>query len=86
MPGSQLQRIHNQVGAVRDERLRVRWWPARVPERQLLPAAARVDILHPGVKAMRQADHGVAPVAHTPVEAQLKMLPALEKAGGGPEL
>ena len=79
MPGSQLEWIHNQVGAVRDERLRVKWWPApvREPERQLLPAAARVDILHPGAKVMRKA-----PGADALFETVNKMLPTLEKAGG----
>ena len=41
MPASKVQRVHNAVGAVKAERLRITWHPAAAQHVQLLPPTAR---------------------------------------------
>lgn len=48
MPASKVQRVHNAVGAVKAERLRITWHPAAVQHVQLLPPTAQRPGVVPG--------------------------------------
>jgi hypothetical protein len=50
MPERKLKMLHNQIGEVKAELLRVDWTPVPVSLPQLLPAAARADITHPSFR------------------------------------
>jgi hypothetical protein len=50
MPERKLKMLHNQIGEVKAELLRVDWTRVPVSLPQLLPAAARADITHPSFR------------------------------------